>query len=297
MAELSDAARLRGVLHRLAIRQDGRPAAPSTLARKRATLHNVLEYAVELELFPSNPLKRVKWSAPKATDVVDRRVVVNPSKARALLDSVWEQDPAVAAFFACIYYAAPRPGEVRALTVHDLAIPRSGWGRMLLSGSQQTSGTAWTNDAQSGERRGLKHRSAQATRRTPAHPELVAIIRRHLEHFDTGVDGQLFVARTGRAGEPISPPYANPVDSGTVYRAWHRARQAVLTEREATSMLARRPYDLRHACLSTWLNAGVAPAQVAELAGHSVEVLLRVYANCVEGDDEVALKRIEQALK
>jgi integrase len=84
---------------------------------------------------------------------------------------------------------------------------------------------------------------------------------------------------------------------GTVYRAWHRARRAVLTEREVSSMLAHRPYDLRHACLSTWLNAGVPPAQVAEWAGHSVDVLLRVYANCVEGDDEVALKRIEQALK
>lgn len=62
------------------------------------------------------------------------------------------------------------------------------------------------------------------------------------------------------------------------------------------SSLAKRPYDLRHACLSTWLSAGVAPAQVAEWAGHSVEVLLRVYAKCVEGGDEVALQRIETAL-
>ena len=84
---------------------------------------------------------------------------------------------------------------------------------------------------------------------------------------------------------------------GTIYRAWHRAREAVLSEREFTSMLARRPYDLRHACLSTWLNAGVPPAQVAEWAGHSVDVLLRVYTNCVEGDDEVALRRIEAALR
>jgi hypothetical protein len=31
--------------------------------------------------------------------------------------------------------------------------------------------------------------------------------------------------------------------------------------------LARRPYDLRHACLSTWLNGGIYPTQVAERAG------------------------------
>ncbi len=34
------------------------------------------------------------------------------------------------------------------------------------------------------------------------------------------------------------------------------------------------PYDLRHAAMSTWLNGGVPAAQVAEWAGHSVEVLL-----------------------
>jgi hypothetical protein len=37
-----------------------------------------------------------------------------------------------------------------------------------------------------------------------------------------------------------------------------------LTAAEQASPLARRPYDLRHACLSTWLNGGVYPTQVAE---------------------------------
>jgi hypothetical protein len=35
---------------------------------------------------------------------------------------------------------------------------------------------------------------------------------------------------------------------------------------------------------------------VAQWAGHGVDVLLCVYANCVEGDDEIALKRIDEAL-
>ena len=46
---------------------------------------------------------------------------------------------------------------------------------------------------------------------------------------------------------------------------------------EETSPLAERPYDLRHARLSTWLNAGVAPAQVGEWADSSIPVLLRVF--------------------
>ncbi|GAB3277118.1 hypothetical protein GCM10027589_02890 [Actinocorallia lasiicapitis] len=62
---------------------------------------------------------------------------------------------------------------------------------------------------------------------------------------------------------------------------WKKARADGLTSKEAASPLARRPYDLRHAAVSTWLAAGVPAAQVAVWAGHSVAVLLKVYAKCV----------------
>jgi hypothetical protein len=61
--------------------------------------------------------------------------------------------------------------------------------------------------------------------------------------------------------------------------------------------LARRVCDLRHTCVSTWLNGGVAPAQVAGWAGHSAVVLLRVYAKCIDGQDPIAKRRIEDALR
>jgi hypothetical protein len=48
--------------------------------------------------------------------------------------------------------------------------------------------------------------------------------------------------------------------------------------------------------VSLWLNAGVPATQVAEWAGHSVHVLLKVYASCIDGQDEAARKRIEGAL-
>lgn len=83
----------------------------------------------------------------------------------------------------------------------------------------------------------------------------------------------------------------------TYRRAWIKARQTALTAAEQTSPLARRPYDLRHACLSTWLNGGVYPTQVAEWAGHGVDVLLRIYAKCVVGQDELAKRRISEALR
>jgi integrase len=72
---------------------------------------------------------------------------------------------------------------------------------------------------------------------------------------------------------------------------------AALNPAEQASPLAQRPYGLRHACLSTWLNGGVYPTQVAESAGHSVDVLLRIYAKCIVGQDELAKRRISQALR
>jgi hypothetical protein len=60
--------------------------------------------------------------------------------------------------------------------------------------------------------------------------------------------------------------------------------------------LAARPYDLRHAAVSLWLNAGVPAPRVARRAGHSVEVLLRGYAACIDGEDGIANARISDAL-
>ena len=77
---------------------------------------------------------------------------------------------------------------------------------------------------------------------------------------------------------------------------WDKARRAALTPSEYASPLAKRVYDLRHACVSTWLKRGVLPAQVAEWARRSVAVLLKVYAKCIDGQDQVAKRRIEDAL-
>lgn len=78
---------------------------------------------------------------------------------------------------------------------------------------------------------------------------------------------------------------------------WGRARTAALTVDECASPLARRPYDLRHAAVSTWLNGGVPAPQVAQWAGHSVDVLLRVYANRIVGQEDAVRRRVEEALR
>jgi integrase len=74
------------------------------------------------------------------------------------------------------------------------------------------------------------------------------------------------------------------------------ARRAALTDAEYEAKLARQPYDLRHACVSTWLAAGVPSTQCAEWAGHSVAVLHHIYAKVIAGLEAAAHERIERAL-
>jgi hypothetical protein len=48
--------------------------------------------------------------------------------------------------------------------------------------------------------------------------------------------------------------------------------------------------------VSTWLNGGVPATTVAEWAGHSVEILLRIYAKCLDGGDTLVRRRSQAAL-
>ena len=43
-------------------------------------------------------------------------------------------------------------------------------------------------------------------------------------------------------------------------------------------------------------SAGITPAQAAEWAGHSVAVLLRIYAKCIDGQDQLNKRRIQDIL-
>jgi len=73
-------------------------------------------------------------------------------------------------------------------------------------------------------------------------------------------------------------------------------RAAALTKAQQASPLAGRPYDLRHGGVTLALNAGVPAPEVANRAGHSVEVLWRVYAGCIDGHEQLWNQRIEEAL-
>lgn len=93
VSALVEARTARRMLDQATSRVDGKPAAASTARRHRTILANAMDYAVELGLLNINPIRVLKWTAPKVSGQVDRRSVVNPRQARALLEAVCAQQP------------------------------------------------------------------------------------------------------------------------------------------------------------------------------------------------------------
>lgn len=276
------------VLDAGATKVDGTRASGRTASWKRSVLSTALRHAVERGLLASNPVDAIAWKAPRSSHVVDRRSVVNPAQARALLEAVRQTQPSgprLVAFFAFLYYSALRPEEASNLRRRNLDLPAEGWWWITLESSAAEVDRQWTDSGRRRDEHELKHRAVGDVRRVPCPPSLTGILRQHLTEFQPGADGLMFAGERG--GHPAGVTYN---------RVWARARAAVLTPQQVTSPLARRPFDLRHAAVSTWLSGGVAPSQVAEWAGHSVEVLLHVYAKCLDGGETVALNRIAEAL-
>jgi integrase len=292
VGELADTVAARELLDGLTSNLDGATSAATVISRKRAVVFNLLGYAVEQKMLTVNPFSQVQWKQPKRVEQVDPRVVINPDQARELLIAVSyvgsrnvDRGAHLVAFFAAMYYSAGRPGEVVNLRETDCKLPERGWGELTLWESRPTAGSRWTDSGEVHDRRGLKHRAVRDTRIVPIPPALVVLLSEHIERFGLASDGRLFRS-----------PGDGVVGSSTYARVWSAARRLALAPAQVVSPLAGRPYDLRHAAVSTWLNAGVPATEVAERAGHSVEVLYKVYAKCIHGERDLVNERISAAL-
>ena len=146
----------------------------------------------------------------------------------------------------------------------DLHLPKTGWGRIVLSASASRAGRAWTDEGTARQERGLKHRAAHETRTIPVPPELVRLLRAHIRRYGATSDGRVF--QTARGGILQDSGY-NEV--------WTEARKQALTPAQFRSPLGRRPYDLRHAAVSLWLNSGVPATEVALRPAHDPRLLHR----------------------
>ena len=284
MARLQNPQVTSQALDALAVRLDRRRAAVNTITRKRAVFHNALGYTVELGLLEVNPLGQFQ-RRPRAASTADPRVIASPRQVDAILKQVSRIRPELTAFFGCLYYAALRPEEAVALRRDSLTLPASGWGQLTLTAALLDPPAPGPATAPHTSRAASRLRPEGATSTVTIPPQLVSLPCWHLPAHGAAPDGRLF--RGARGG---------PLNESLYGRIWHQACAAASISAQHAIHPVLRPYDLRHAALSLWLASGAPPAEIAARAGHSVNVLLAVYAHCIPGHDQIASRHIEQAL-
>ncbi|GIJ44638.1 hypothetical protein Val02_15240 [Virgisporangium aliadipatigenens] len=148
-------------------------------------------------------------------------------------------------------YAALRPEEALHIREDEYERPTQdgGWGWLHLTGATVAVGNGWGDGDGTVEHRSLKHRGRNATRDVPATSALCALLDRHIKEYPSGPNGRLFVTRRGPGGY-YGPTAGQPVTNNAYGTAWRKAREAALTPVQQRSLLAMRPYDLRHAAVS-----------------------------------------------
>jgi integrase len=289
----------RGILEVLSRKQDGTAASANYANRRRTTVNKFFEYATEIRLLRTNPLKGVTMRREKSDDTIDPAVVPNSEQITRLLEAAAEHGDLgkrLEAFFATMAYAALRPEEAIALHRENVYLPPEvgedhpdfgkQFGEFRLKRADTHAPTRFNDDrTKRRSRRRLKHRAEKAIRIVPIEPRLLKVLRRHIAEFGYGPGDRLFVG-----------PRKGVLSPDRIGKVWREIRPEALTKDELRRGLAAVPYNLRHACVSGWLAAGIEVAQVAEWAGHSIETLLRVYAKCIDGSAQRAKKRLLQAL-
>ena len=249
VSDLEDTTTVRLALAACAKTLAGKPEAGSARRRKRSVFYNALGYAAELGLPGSNSVHRIQWAAPAVAQSVDRRVVVSPAPAGTLLTAagrLGQRGEHLTTFFACLYYAALRPSEAVMLREAGLHLPKTGWGGSSCRPRHRGPGGPGRMRAPRARNAGLKYRADNETRIIPIPPVLIRLLRAHIKWFGTTPDGRIFQTTRGGILQ----------DSG-YNEIWDEARREAFTPAQYRSPLGRRPYDLRPAAVSLWLNAGL----------------------------------------
>lgn len=282
-------------LDAVATKLNGKPVAKVSLRRDRTILFGLLKHAAVTHVLEQHPFELVEVPKIKSSRAIDKRSLLSESLAMRMLD--WVKTHArtgacLFAYFAVLYFAGLRPEEAVALRVKDLALPDDGsWGEITVYSPEPYVGSAWTDSGKPREaRKQLKGRDTGESRAVPAHPVLVRIL-------------SVYIANPAPRKVSPRPPlksndrlfcgeHGGDLAESVIRRNWLNARAAILAEEDLSTPLAQRVYDLRHTCLTNWLNAGVPAAQVAAWAGNSVPVLLSTYVNCIAGTEEEMKRRV-----
>jgi integrase len=272
---------------RCATRQDGSPAAARYALRRRAALSKLFSVAVEQGLIEASPLRKARRRRGRkvtvATRPIDRTEVASPALVRQLLECVTHAP--LRLHLSVMFYAGLRPSEVDGLRVQDVYLaPPGGRSELHVRRTLTEARRQWSATGDAREDRAPKHTAEGTVRRVPI-PHVLA------ELLGPAIEGKApdDLVVTTRTGTPISG-----TNRARGFNA-ARARWAALQPTPPSDATLRTPYSLRHAAATLWLQV-MPPAEVARRLGHSVQVLMTVYANVVPDRGEAYSEAVDRLL-
>ncbi len=262
-----------------------RGVTPATAKHHYGVLRQVLAFAVRKQAMKINPADgvRLDWS-PAVNRTPFEPTALDEAEVRALADVMRERSPGApwALMVEFMAYTGLRAGEVAGLNIGDV--------RIL--------GTADNIKRAEVHVRRIRVRGKGNTydepnlpktgkvRKVPILPawlraDLAAYLAQHPHRDDLDAPlwpGATALRGTGPKDWSSVPDYDKAWDRDPFYRRQFKP----------ALKLARLPHvrlhDLRHTAGSIMLAKGIPPYRVADYLGHSVDVLLRVYASVLEAD-------------
>ena len=178
-------------------RLDGKPASPATSPAASCTNASATPSARN----GSPPTRSAKPTCPKAGPPPPNpttpwtRAVGSPELVATMLTACCtigrRQGSRFTAFYGCVFYALMRPSEVAALIKTGCHLPEQGSGHLTFADSSPAAGRAYTDDGAVHEHRGLKGRTKgrptarRPARKVPIPPQLVTLLRGHLQAYGT----------------------------------------------------------------------------------------------------------------
>jgi integrase len=243
--------------------------APRTVSAVHRTMSMSLQGAVEDELIPRNPARAARLRRPTKTDPV----ALDPKTLAAFLGAVETTTPGLSSYARLLASTGLRRGEAVGLTWDRVDLET---GELIVD--RQLDYTAPTLPAWCPTKTGDK-------RRVPLTADAVELLRAHKASQPVVAikDALVFVR-----------PNGTPWPRSTLADGWRRAADYLTKNGTPLPEGARGWHTLRHGVASRLLEAGVPPAEAAQLLGHSAETLLSTYTHVV--DRTAADKRLRAAL-
>jgi len=244
------------ISHRLAAMD-----TPKTVNKVLWLLSGVCESAVNDGVLTINPVRRAK--RPRVLMSTERAIITPREVADVLRWVVPEYRPAL----TVLAMTAMRPSELCGLVYEsDISFKSS---ELIVQR------TCW---------RGSLHLypKQNRTRRVPFGSVVRSILEGQRESAANSRHGTVFC---GRGGGVLDAKILN-----VEFRAACKRAGIALPDGE------NGLYSLRHSALSSWLEAGIDPATVASIAGHSIRTLLAVYAHPNRANAHKAVKVMEEAM-